>query len=106
MIGKLELASEEAIVNVIQHGLPEKKGEVEIALKWGAGQVEIVIRHSGPPFNPLKEAPKVTPHAPIEEREAGGLGIYLIRQIMDDLIYLREGDENVLIMIKRFSQMK
>jgi anti-sigma regulatory factor (Ser/Thr protein kinase) len=106
MIGKLELASEEAIVNVIHHAYPKKKGEVEIGIKWGDAQVEIIVRDSGPPFNPLKEAPKVSLHAPIEEREAGGLGIYLIRQIMDELHYAREGDENVLTMLKRFSQTK
>jgi anti-sigma regulatory factor (Ser/Thr protein kinase) len=103
---KLELASEEAIVNVILHGYPKKKGEVEIAIKWSGTQVSITIRDSGPPFNPLKKIPKGVPLAPIEEREPGGLGIYLIQQIADELHYSREGGENVLIISKRFSRKK
>ena len=105
-IRRIELASEEALVNVISHGYAGQKGKIEIELKWAPGQVEIIVRDWGPPFDPLANAPHVDPEAPAEERNAGGLGIYLMRQIMDELIYHRDKDANVLTMIKRFSQTK
>jgi anti-sigma regulatory factor (Ser/Thr protein kinase) len=105
-IRKLELASEEAFVNVITHSYAGRKGKVEIGLKWGPGHVEIIMRDWGPPFDPLSNASNVDLEAPLEEREIGGLGIHLMRHVMDELIYKREKDENVLTMIKRFSQKK
>ncbi len=61
------------------------------------------IRDWGPPFDPLAHAPNVNLEASLEERDTGGLGIYLMRQVMDVLLYQREDDANILIMIKRFS---
>lgn len=105
-IRRMELASEEALVNVISHGYQGKRGKVEIGLKWNPGLIEITVKDWGPPFDPLANAPRVDPQAPLEERGTGGLGIYLIGQIMDELIYQREKDANVLVMIKRFSRTK
>jgi serine/threonine-protein kinase RsbW len=105
-IHKMELASEEAFVNVVTHSYAGRKGKVEIGLKWGPGQVEIIMRDWGPPFDPLSNSSDVDLNAPLEEREVGGLGIHLMRRVMDELIYQREKDENVLTMIKRFSQKK
>jgi anti-sigma regulatory factor (Ser/Thr protein kinase) len=105
-IRKMELASEEALVNVINHGYAGRKGKVEIGLKWTPGHVEIVVRDWGPPFDPLANAPNVDPEAPLDERGIGGLGVYLMRQVMDEVVYKRENETNVLIMVKRFSQMK
>ncbi len=105
-IRKMELASEEAFVNVVTHSYAGRKGKVEIGLKWGPGHVEIVIRDWGPPFDPLSNASNVNLDATLEEREIGGLGIHLMRHVMDELIYKREKDENVLTMIKHFSQKK
>ena len=100
-IRKIELASEEAIVNVISHGYAGQKGKIEIGLKWEPGLVAIIVRDWGPPFDPLANAPHVDPAAPSEARNAGGLGIYLMRQIMDELTYVRENNANLLTMIKK-----
>lgn len=105
-VRRIELASEEALVNVISHGYAGREGKVEIGLTWSPGHVEIVVRDWGPPFDPLANAPSVDPQASLEDREMGGLGIFLMRQFMDELIYKREKDANVLIMIKHFSQTK
>lgn len=105
-IRKMELAAEEAFVNVVTHSYAGRKGKVEIGLKWAPGHIEIVLRDWGPPFDPLANASNVNLEAPLDEREIGGLGIHLMRCVMDELIYKREKDENVLTMVKRFSQTK
>lgn len=100
VVRRIELALEEAVVNVIHHGYAGGKGKIEIGLKWEPGRVEILVRDWGPPFNPLANAPHVDPEAPSEARKAGGLGIYLMGQIMDELTYAREDGANVLTMVK------
>ncbi|MDE3045607.1 MAG: ATP-binding protein [Verrucomicrobiota bacterium] len=99
---KVELASEEALVNIIQHAYKNTEGEVDIEIKEGEGnRIEIEIRDSGPPFNPLKQKTTFDPLASLEEREIGGLGILFIRQYMDDVRYRRDGSANVLTLVKK-----
>ena len=62
----------------------------------------IDIIDDGLPFNPLTEGPSVDVNAPIEERRIGGLGIHLVRSMMDDLSYRRENGKNHLTLTKRF----
>ena len=106
IVRRLELASEEAIVNVILHAYPERKGRLEVSLKLNPGSVEISFRDWGPPYDPIANAPKVDPDAPLEKREAGGLGIFFIREIADEIAYRRDRDANVLTIIKHFSRTK
>lgn len=97
-IRKLELAVEEAVVNVIRHS---KSDRIEIHLKGEAKkQVEITIRDKGFPFNPLEVA-SLDPSISLEERKEGGLGIFLMRQVVDNVHYKREGDFNVLVLKKK-----
>lgn len=104
---RLELALEEAFVNSVLHGYKEKKGVIELEFKTVPSQhVEITLIDFGPPFDPLKEAPPIDCEKPIEEREVGGMGIYLMRLCVDEVKYLRIKDSNVLKFIKRFSQKK
>jgi len=105
-VRRIELAAEEAVVNVILHGYEGKKGRVEVGIKKGPGRIELLFRDWGPPFDPLSNAPKVDPSAPLEEREAGGLGIFFMQQIMDEIAYRRESDANILTLVKHFSQTK
>jgi serine/threonine-protein kinase RsbW len=103
---RIELAMEEALVNVIRHAYGEKVGKIEIFFRSDGSQVEITICDWGPPFDPLAGAPEVSIDATLEEREIGGLGVYLMRQLMDEVRYAREGTTNLLTLIKRFSQMQ
>ena len=64
--------------------------------------VSIQITDSGIPFNPLeKEDPDVD--APVSERQIGGLGIFLVKKVMDTISYRREGDLNVIYLEKNLS---
>jgi len=96
---RVELSMEEAIVNVMTHGNP-----AEIILHCRsdqAEQVEFILKDDGPPFNPITEA-KVEPNfdASLEEREPGGLGLSIMRNYMDLLLYKREDNLNILTLIK------
>lgn len=99
---RLELATEEALVNVVRHAYPDTNlGYVEI--EWAPIDprgLQIVIRDHGMAFNPLEVEPPSDLDAPIEHRKMGGLGIFLIRQLMDEVRYERQEGQNVLTLIK------
>jgi anti-sigma regulatory factor (Ser/Thr protein kinase) len=96
-LNKIELATEEAIVNIITHGNTETL-EVEVE-----GKVQITIRDFGPPFNPLeKKQPDL--NAPLEERQVGGLGIHLLLESMDEVYYQRLKNGNQLTLIKKLTR--
>jgi serine/threonine-protein kinase RsbW len=94
---KLALALEEAVANVINHGLPGSPPphRVVVRLDIGAESVVAEVIDNGRPFDPT-EAPDPDLSLPLEERELGGLGIHLMRGLMDSLDYRRADDENVL----------
>ena len=70
-----------------------------MGLRLDAGTVVVQVEDEGRPFNPL-EAPPVDLDAPIEGRPIGGLGIHLIRSLMDAIEYRHEDGRNVLVMRK------
>jgi serine/threonine-protein kinase RsbW len=102
-IRKTELASEEALVNIIKHGYKQRTGIVEIELRTFDSHIEILLRDQGPAFNPLEREISFNPLASLEERSLGGLGILYIRQNMDEVRYSREKNSNVLVLIKKFN---
>ena len=98
--GQLQLAVEEIVVNVMNYAYPEgKKGFVTIKVMSDGHQLRIVVIDSGVPFDPtLKEKADTTLSA--EERPIGGLGIFLVRELMDSINYERVDNRNILMMIK------
>lgn len=100
---KIEVALEEALVNIIHYAYPSHLGEIEI--DWGIIENEklvIKITDHGRAFNPLEKASSVAGYIPVEERKIGGLGIPFILNIMDHVEYLREDNANILILTKYF----
>ena len=96
----LNLAMEEAVVNVMDYAYPEgTEGEVDIEAIADETRLRFVISDSGKPFDPTaKEEVDTTLSA--EERPIGGLGIHLIRQLMDDISYERKDGKNILRLSK------
>ena len=96
-----ELALEEIFMNVVMHGSPAGRvPRVEVSLALCDGCLTLMIEDDGPSFDPLSlAAPDVT--AGLEERRVGGLGVYLVRQMMDAVSYQRLGGRNKLSMTKR-----
>ena len=101
------LALEEVVTNVIRHGIDDK-GEHPIEVEVAAdrpGAVRLVVRDQGRPFNPL-DVPAPDIDSPLHARPAGGLGIHIVRHVMDEVRYERQGGRNVLIMTKYVRKTK
>jgi anti-sigma regulatory factor (Ser/Thr protein kinase) len=98
-INQIQLAFEEAVVNVINYAYPDKNGDMEISCLPKEKGLQIEIVDSGIPFDPLS-LPEPDLNAPIEKRKIGGLGVYMIRKIMNEVSYKRENGRNILIMVK------
>jgi serine/threonine-protein kinase RsbW len=97
----LNLVLEELFMNTIRHGgCRDQAGAARIHLRLDGGAVEVEYRDRGIPFNPL-EAPAARIDAPLQDRKPGGLGIHLVRQIMQDVRYRRSDGENQLTMARR-----
>lgn len=97
-----QLAVEEAVTNVIMHGYDGRAGEIHILCTASRGIIEIQIEDTAPPFNPLS-VPDPDFTADIQDRRIGGLGIFLIRRVMDDVMYRNDQGKNILVLVKRKS---
>jgi anti-sigma regulatory factor (Ser/Thr protein kinase) len=99
--GKMALALEEAAANVIHHAFPETPPphRLEVTLAIDGERVVAEIVDNGRPFDPSTAAEADTT-LPLEERDAGGLGIHLIRRMMDRVAYRRIDGENRLLLEK------
>ncbi|MGV8136404.1 MAG: ATP-binding protein [Mangrovibacterium sp.] len=103
LVPSLNLALEEALSNVIFYAF-ESGTENQIGIEFSLKEKEItiVISDEGKPYDPTrKEDPDI--NLPVEDRPIGGLGIFLIRQIMDDVKYCREDRKNRLTLIKKWN---
>lgn len=98
---KVQLAVDEACTNIIEHGC---KGacdeEIEITCTTSEDALMIMIRDHGQPFDPTC-VPDPDVHTDLRSRQVGGLGIYLMRQMMDEVRYETLGESgNVLTLVK------
>jgi serine/threonine-protein kinase RsbW len=101
MIPNVILAVDEAVSNIIAHGYQCQEGVVEIAVSQERDALVIRIRDEAAPFDPtIVPPPDLT--LPLEQRIPGGLGIHLIRQIMDEMTYrVTPQGGNELTLVKR-----
>ena len=98
----INLALEEAVTNVILYAYPEgTPGKVNIDVAVTDKALYFTISDKGKPFDPTARQ-EVDIEADVEDRPIGGLGIHLVRNIMDEVRYERRGDKNVLILIKKY----
>ncbi|MBM3200960.1 MAG: ATP-binding protein [Chlamydiae bacterium] len=99
---KIELAVEEALVNVIRYAYKSPKGEVSITYRITDNEeVEFVIEDQGIHFNPFENIPTIDREATLEQREIGGLGILFMVGMMDDVDYDRKDGRNILRLRKK-----
>ena len=95
---QITVAVEEIFVNIAHYAYTPEVGDVIIRITSG-DEIVIEFEDKGKPYNPLEKAdPDITLNA--EEREAGGLGIFLVKKMMDTVEYRREGDKNILTIRK------
>ncbi len=101
--GDLVLALDEAFSNAVMHGYAGSPGEVEVNARSSPGKVELMVADRAPAFDPFADAPPPDLDAPLEGRSIGGLGVFLIRELMDRAEYRREDDRNILLMARTWS---
>jgi serine/threonine-protein kinase RsbW len=97
----VNLALDEIISNVIRYGWKDSgEHQFNIRLSLLNDEVTVEVEDDATPFNPL-EAPVPDLDQPLDERPVGGLGIHLVRQVMDGLDYQRLEGKNLLVMRKK-----
>lgn len=97
------VAAEEIFVNIAHYAYTPDTGEAVIRIAAENGMAEIEFRDRGIPFDPLAKAdPDVTLSA--DKRKIGGLGIYMVKKSMDQVMYRREDGQNIFTMRKKLQE--
>jgi anti-sigma regulatory factor (Ser/Thr protein kinase) len=98
---KIQLSIEEVVDNVVHYAYEGGIGWLEVSTHLDSNSLILTVelRDAGVPFNPLEQSePDITLSA--ENREVGGLGIFLCKKLMDSISYRYENGNNVLTMTK------
>lgn len=103
---KIRLSIEEAVENVVRYAYEDSVGWMEVGTDLNAENLilTVTLKDAGTPFNPLdKPDPDITLSA--EDRQIGGLGIFLCKQLMDEVAYCYADGCNILTMKKNIAQV-
>ena len=102
LVPQVDLILEEVLVNAINYAYPPGKGEIEVeCLAEGPERFRLTVRDWGTPFNPL-DRPDPDLSADIADRQVGGLGIYLVKQMASRLTYeYRDGGNTLTIWFEK-----
>ncbi|MBI4631742.1 MAG: ATP-binding protein [Chloroflexi bacterium] len=96
-----QIAVDEACTNIIEHGYEgEDKGRIEVICNALPTVLKIELLDQAPPFD-LDKVPEPELGAPLEDMKIGGLGIYFMKKMMDDVSFSRENGTNKLSLLKR-----
>ncbi|AIT81394.1 ATP-binding protein [Novosphingobium pentaromativorans] len=100
VLTKVMIVFDELVSNILEHGKEQDMPRITACLRVGNGEVAVDLIDNGRPFDPLSlETPDTS--LSVEEREIGGLGIHIVRRIMDRVEYAREGECNRLRFAKK-----
>jgi serine/threonine-protein kinase RsbW len=99
-VARLEVAIEEWATNVCRHSYRGESGGLAVEVRRADPAIVIEFRDDGEPFDPTAaKDPDVT--LPLAERAPGGLGLLLIRRMVDEVHYRRDGERNVVTFTMR-----
>jgi anti-sigma regulatory factor (Ser/Thr protein kinase) len=99
----INLVLEEAVANIINYAYPKDEHEsIYLSARMHEDSIVLVLTDTGKEFDPTM-APEVDVTLSAEERQIGGLGIFLIRQIMNEVRYERIDGKNVLTLEKKLT---
>ncbi len=95
-IFNFNLSLDELLTNIVHNGYQdEERHEIDLTVRGlAAGDVEIIVEDDGVAFDPFSEAPEPDLESGVEDRPIGGLGVFLVKQLMHELEYERRGDRN------------
>jgi serine/threonine-protein kinase RsbW len=97
----LHVVLDEIVSNIVRYGYRhDGPYDIRVHLRVHPGGITIRITDDAPPFDPLA-APPVDPTSPLADRPVGGLGLRLVRHLMDSVQYCRHQGRNVLVLKKR-----
>ena len=98
---EVEIALEEILVNIINHAYPEGSGDLELDCEHGLvdNALRLEVSDAGIYFDVLGQ-PDPNVQASAEDRPVGGLGIYLVKKMMDQVSHERRGGKNILRLVK------
>jgi serine/threonine-protein kinase RsbW len=97
-IFRLEVALEEALVNIMHYAYEDGVGEIQVVCRpYDRGLFVIEITDTGRPFDISAVSPPDLVSG-VDERRIGGLGIHLMKTLMDEVSYRREGEKNILVL--------
>ncbi len=99
---KVLLSAEEIFVNIAKYAYPEDKGDVLVDITFNPQEsvLQVKFRDSGIPFDPTKwRIPDIQQN--LSNRKIGGLGIFIVRRMMDEIQYFHDGGANNLLIIKK-----
>ena len=100
VIYDVRLALEEVVSNIISYGFEDNyEHQISIEMNLQGETLTMKIKDDGKPFNPL-EVKSTNLEKPFDEREIGGMGIHIVRKLMDKILYKREEGNNVLQLTK------
>ena len=101
IVFNLNLVLEEAVVNIINYAYPKEDHEsIYLSAKMHEGSIVLVLTDTGKEFDPTA-VPEADVTLSADDRQIGGLGIFLIRQIMNEVKYERIEGKNVLTLEKK-----
>ena len=101
LLFQTQLVLEELVINVINHGFRKSGQSLEVRILSSPQSLRIDLADDAWPFNPLSDTPEADLETALEDRPVGGLGVHLVRTMMDELRYVREDGKNHLTLIRR-----
>ena len=97
---RMLIAADEVFTNIAEYAYPGAAGQVEVSAEQKGAMLCLTFKDTGKPFDPTKCAdPDI--QAPAAERPIGGLGIFVMKKLMDQVEYRRENGCNILTLSKR-----
>ena len=98
LTNKLDMCAEEIFANVAFYAYPNGQGLIDVSLNKSDNNIILEFKDEGIEYNPL-EKPDPDISLPPEERPIGGLGIYMVKNLSDEIYYKRENNNNILSLI-------
>ena len=96
---QLMIAADEVFSNIAAYAYPGASGPVKVSAEQNGSLLHLTFSDTGKPFDPLGAAePDV--NSPLAQRQIGGLGIFVVKKLMDKVEYRRENDCNILVLTK------